>query len=151
LQRRDARFVNSVFTATALGAAVSDQLEDSRVLSGVGGQYNFVCQAHELDGARSVLLLRAWRERGGEAASNIVWSYGHTTIPRHLRDIFVTEYGIAGLRSKNDAEVVAAMVHIADSRFQEALLEQARSAAKLARDYRVPEAFRHNTPELFAE
>ncbi len=27
--------------------------------------------------------------------SNLVWNYGHTTIPRHLRDVVVTEYGVA--------------------------------------------------------
>lgn len=151
LQRRDGRFINTAFTVTALGAAVSDQLEDGRVLSGVGGQYNFVSQAQELEGARSILMLRAWRERGGEAASNIVWSYGHTTIARHLRDIFVTEYGIADVRGKTDAQVIAALVNIADSRFQGELLEQARKAGKIAQDYQVPEAFRYNTPERLAE
>lgn len=93
LQRRDARFINSAFTVTLLGAGVADQLEDGRVLSGVGGQYNFVAQAHELEGARSILMLRSWRESGGEVSSNIVWQYAHTTIPRHLRDMVVTEYG----------------------------------------------------------
>ncbi|WP_245932398.1 acetyl-CoA hydrolase/transferase C-terminal domain-containing protein [Isoalcanivorax indicus] len=151
LQRQDARFVNTAFTATLLGAAVSDQLDDGRVLSGVGGQYNFVCQAHELEGARSILMLRAWRERGGEAVSNIVFSYAHNTIPRHLRDIFVTEYGIADLRGKTDAEVVAAMVNISDSRFQSDLLAQAAKAGKISADYRVPEPFRYNTPEKLAE
>ena len=38
LQRRNARFVNSAFTMTLLGAGVADQLQDGRVLSGVGGQ-----------------------------------------------------------------------------------------------------------------
>ncbi|HEX8589612.1 acetyl-CoA hydrolase/transferase C-terminal domain-containing protein, partial [Pseudomonas sp.] len=90
LQRRDARFINSCFTVTLLGAAVSDQLADGRVVSGVGGQYNFVAQGHALEGARSVLILRSWREAGGEVNSNIVWDYAHTTIPRHLRDIVVT-------------------------------------------------------------
>lgn len=151
LQRRDGRFINTAFTVTVMGAAVADQLEDGRVLSGVGGQYNFVSQAHELEGARSILMLRAWRERGGEAASNIVWSYGHTTIPRHLRDIFVTEYGIADVRGKTDAQVIAALINIADSRFQDELLEQARNAGKIAHDYQVPEAFRYNTPERLAE
>ena len=51
--------------ATALGAAVSDALEDGRVVSGVGGQYNFVAMAHALPDARSVLMLRASREAGG--------------------------------------------------------------------------------------
>ncbi|RBL66185.1 acetyl-CoA hydrolase, partial [Pseudomonas sp. MWU13-2625] len=48
LQRRDARFINSAFTMTLMGAAVSDQLQGGRVLSGVGGQYNFVAQGHAL-------------------------------------------------------------------------------------------------------
>ncbi len=47
-QRAHARFINSAMMATLLGAAVSDQLEDGRVVSGVGGQYNFVAQALEL-------------------------------------------------------------------------------------------------------
>src|SRR5690606_41950316 len=45
-QRRDARFINTAFGMTLLGAGVADQLEDGRVLSGVGGQYNFVAQGH---------------------------------------------------------------------------------------------------------
>ncbi|MCQ4270391.1 acetyl-CoA hydrolase/transferase family protein [Pseudomonas kuykendallii] len=146
LQRRDARFINSAFTVTLLGAGVADQLEDGRVLSGVGGQYDFFAQAHELEGARSILMLRAWRESGGEASSNIVWQYGHTTIPRHLRDIVVTEYGIADLRGKNDEEVIKALLRIADSRFQDALIEQAQKAGKLSADFQLDWVHRQNTP-----
>jgi acyl-CoA hydrolase len=146
-QRRHARFFKTAFTMTLLGAGVADQVDDGRVLSGVGGQYNFVAQAHELEGARSVLMLRSWRERAGEAASNIVWSYAHNTIPRHLRDMVVTEYGIADLRGRNDSEVIAALLNISDSRFQGALLAEAKKAGKIAADYQVPEAFRHNLPE----
>ena len=111
-QRRDARFVNTVFGMTLLGAGVADQLEDGRVLSGVGGQYNFVAQGHALEGGRSVLLLRSWRESGGEVSSNLFWSYGHCTIPRHLRDILVTEYGIADLRGHTDSEVIARLLAV---------------------------------------
>lgn len=150
-QRQHARFFNTVFTMTLMGAGVADQLEDGRVLSGVGGQYNFVAQAHELEGGRSVLMLRSWRERAGAAASNIVWSYGHTTIPRHLRDIVVTEYGLADLRGRNDSEVIQAMLNITDSRFQQGLLEQARQQGKVAADYRIPEQFRNNSPEHLAD
>ena len=150
-QRQHARFFNTAFTMTLMGAAVADQIEEGRVLSGVGGQYNFVAQAHELEGGRSVLMLRSWRERAGQAVSNIVWSYGHTTIPRHLRDIVVTEYGLADLRGRNDSDVIKAMLNITDSRFQEGLLEQARQQGKIAADYRIPEAFRSNRPERLAE
>jgi acyl-CoA hydrolase len=147
LQRRDARFINTVFTMTLLGAGVADQLEDGRVLSGVGGQYNFVAQAHALEDARSILLLRSWRESGGEVSSNIVWEYGHTTIPRHLRDIVVTEYGIADLRGKTDAQVIEALLNISDSRFQPGLIEQAQQAGKLPEDFRLEERFTNNLPE----
>ena len=68
LQRRDARFINSAIMVTLLGAGVADQLEGGSVLSGVGGQYNFVAQGHALEGARSILILRSWRESGGMSA-----------------------------------------------------------------------------------
>jgi hypothetical protein len=150
-QRLHARFINTAFSVTLLGAGVADQLEDGRIVSGVGGQYNFVAQAHELEDARSVLLVRATRSKGGETTSNILWNYGHTTIPRHLRDIVVTEYGVADLRGKTDAEIISAMLSIADSRFQEELVTQAKSAGKLPGNYRLPRAYSNNTPERLAE
>jgi hypothetical protein len=117
------------------------------VVSGVGGQYNFVAMAHALEEGRSILMIRATREHEGEVQSNVVWSYGHATIPRHLRDLVVTEYGIADLRGKPDEQVIAAMLEIADSRFQEGLLEQARRAGKISAGYRLPDHCRQNTPE----
>ncbi len=146
-QRRDARFINICMKATLSGAAVSDGLADGRVVSGVGGQYNFVAMAHELEGARSILLLRA--THGAE--SNIVFNYGHQTIPRHLRDIVITEYGIADLRGRSDAEVAAALIAIADRRFQDALAARAKAAGKLPPAWRVPERARANTEERLAQ
>ena len=146
-QRHDARFINTVFGMTLLGAGVADQLEDGRVLSGVGGQYNFVAQGHALEGGRSILLLRSWREAGGEVTSNLFWNYGHCTIPRHLRDIVVTEYGIADLRGQTDSEVIARLLAVCDSRFQQGLIEQAKDAGKLARDFQLEARFTDNTPQ----
>ena len=148
---RDARFINICMKATLFGAAASDGLEDGRVVSGVGGQYNFVAMAHELAGARSILLMRSTRETGGGVESNIVYNYGHATIPRHLRDIVVTEYGIADLRGRTDAEVAAALIGIADRRFQAALAARAVAAGKLPRGWRVPERALGNTPRALAE
>src|SRR6202012_4662989 len=145
--RVDARFVNNTMMATLLGSAVSDGLEDGQVVSGVGGQYNFVAQAFALPGARSVLALEATRLAKGKAQSNIRWRYGHETIPRHLRDVFVTEYGVADVRGKSDADVIAAMLAITDSRFQDELSRAAKDAGKLAKGYEIPRAHRENSPE----
>ena len=150
LQRRFARFINTGMMVTLSGAVVSDGLENGQVISGVGGQYNFVAQAHDLPDARSIICLRAVRGRGREVASNIVWNYGHTTIPRHLRDIVVTEYGVADLRARSDEEVIQGLINIADSRFQNELLSKAKEAGKISRDYVVPEPYRKNLPERIA-
>jgi acyl-CoA hydrolase len=150
-QRRESRFFNTCMMATALGAAVSDGLEDGRVVSGVGGQYNFVAMAHALPDARSVLLLRAVRDAGGKAQSNIRWNYGHCTIPRHLRDIYIDEYGIADLHGRNDEDCVIAMAGITEARFQRGLLDTAKRDRKLRADFAIPPAWSRNTPEHLHE
>jgi acyl-CoA hydrolase len=146
LQRKEARFVNTGLIVTLSGAVCSDALEDGRVVSGVGGQYNFVSMAHALGDGRSILLIRSTHEDGGKTRSNIRPSYGNITIPRHLRDIVVTEYGIADLRGRTDEEVAMALVQIADSRFQDDLVREAKGAGKVARDYLIPDQFRGNRP-----
>ncbi len=147
IQRRKAAFINTCMMVTLSGAAVSDALDDGRVVSGVGGQYNFVAMAHELPDARSILMLRSWRMKDGKPESNIVEHYAHCTIPRHLRDIVITEYGIADLRGKSDAEVIAALICIADSRFQQALCDAAKASGKLPSSFVIPAVFRDNSPE----
>lgn len=145
MQRRDARFFNSCMMATALGAAVSDALDDGRVVSGVGGQYDFVAMAHALPGARSALIFRATREDKGTLQSNVRWNYGHTTIPRHLRDLYINEYGIADLRNMTDEDCVIAMAAITDAQFQAALLDKAKASKKLAAGFTAPDDGRRNT------
>src|SRR3984893_14661774 len=148
--RVDARFVNNAMMATLMGAAISDGLDNGQVVSGVGGQYNFVAQAFALQGARSILTVEATRQAGAKTQSNVRWSYGHETIPRHLRDVIVTEYGVADLRGQYDANVIAAMLGVADSRFQDELARQARDAGKLAKNFEIPAAHRENFPERIA-
>lgn len=146
-QRQHARFINTGMMVTLTGAVASDALEDGTVISGVGGQYNFVAMAHDLPGARSVLCIRSTRGSGKQLQSNVVPFYGHITIPKHLRDVIVTEYGVADLRGQCDSEIIKRLINIADSRFQPELLEFARTHGKLEDDYRIPAAARNNTPD----
>ena len=134
-----------------MGAVISDGLEDGRVVSGVGGQHDFVVQAFALEDARSIIALKATRHVHGKTHSNILWSYDHQTIPRHLRDIVVTDYGVADLRGKTDREVIAAMLSIADTRFQDELLRQAKEAGKIEQGYEIPAAQRENVSERIAQ
>lgn len=145
--RTDARFVNAAMKVTLLGGVTSDVTRDGQEVSGIGGQFNFIEQAFALDGARSVITLPATRTKAGQTTSNIVWSHPHESVPRAYRDIVVTEYGIADLRGVRDEVAVARMVRIADSRFQDDLVAQAKKAGKLAADFEVPAGWRRNTPQ----
>jgi len=128
--RTNARFLNDAMMATALGDVISDGLDDGRIVSGVGGQYNFIAQSFALADARSAIALRATRSAKGRERSNILWRYGHTTIPRHLRDMIITEYGIADIRGKSDRDVIAAMLAITDARFQATCCARPRTPAR---------------------
>jgi len=147
LQRKDGRFVNAGMMVNILGAVTSDQIEDGRVVSGVGGQYNFVSMAHALPDGRLIMMIRSTRNSGGAVKSNIVYNYGHTTIPKHLRDIIVTEYGIADIRGKTDSKVIEEMLKVTDSRFQGELIEKAKQSGKLAPDFELAPEYRQNYPE----
>lgn len=150
IQRKHARFVNAGMIVSIVGNIASDALENGTVISGVGGQYNFVSMAHAIDDARLIMMIRAVKETDKGPKSNVVFNYGYTTVPRHLKDIVVTEYGIADLRGKVDHEVVAALINVADSRFQDELVEKAKKAKKLPPDYEIPQEFRNNYPEKLA-
>src|ERR1700733_12063603 len=148
--RKNARFLNDAMMATVLGDVISDGLDDGRIVSGVGGQYNFIAQSFALADARSAIVLRATRGAKGRDRSNILWRYGHTTIPRHLRDMIITEYGIADIRGKSDREVIAGMLAITDSRFQDELLRRAKDAGKIDPTFRLPKSACDNTPDMIA-
>lgn len=146
-QRKNARFFNTCMKVSILGGVVSETLESGEVVSGVGGQYNFVAMSQELGDSHSVLMLRSTRTSDGKRRSNIVVSQPHETIPRHLRDIVVTEYGIACLRGCTDEEVIRSLIEISDVEFQDDLVKMAKANGKLRRDYRVPDRARSNTPQ----
>lgn len=146
-QRQHARFVNSSLMVTLLGGIISDGLKDYQEISGVGGQYDFVSMANQLPDAHSIINCRSTRETKNGVASNIVWDYSNSTIARYLRDVVITEYGIADCRSKTDTEVIKALLNIADSRFQPNLLNNAKKSGKIAPDYQIPEIYRKNHPE----
>jgi acyl-CoA hydrolase len=147
-QRVKARFMNTTMMMTLLGAAVSDGLESGQVVSGVGGQYNFVAMSHALPDARLLMMLRSTHDHKDGLVSSIVFQYGHVTIPRHLRDVVITEYGVADLRGQPDAEMIKRLLAIADSRFQPQLVKEAKANGKLEASYEIPERYRNNLPQM---
>ena len=147
LQRKEGRFVNAGMMVNVFGAITSDKLECGRVVSGIGGQYNFVSMAHALPDGRLIMMIRSTRHSCGKVMSNIVYNYGHTSIPKHLRDIIVTEYGIADVRGKSDSRIIEEILKITDSRFQDELIRKAKRYGKLAPDFELAPEYRQNFPK----
>lgn len=146
LQRQHARFINSAMMVTLSGVIISDGLKNLQEVSGVGGQFDFVLMANQLNNARSIINFRSTRTTKKGTESTIIWEYSNMTIPRFLRDIVITEYGIADCRSKTDSEVIQAMLNITDSRFQSELLAQAKKHGKIPSNYEIPACFQQNLP-----
>jgi acyl-CoA hydrolase len=146
LQRKEGRFVNAGMMASIFGAITSSALECGRVVSGIGGQYNFVSMAHALPDGRLIMMIRSTRKSCNKVKSNIVYNYGHTSIPKHLRDIIVTEYGIADVRGKPDSKIIEEILKITDSRFQDDLIKEAKLHGKLAPDFELAPEYRENFP-----
>ncbi|WP_413586613.1 acetyl-CoA hydrolase/transferase C-terminal domain-containing protein [Bdellovibrio sp. HCB274] len=146
-QRKNARFFNSCMQMSLLGGAASETLKNGNVVSGVGGQYNFVAMSHELPDSYSVLMMKSTREKLGKRESNIIWDPSHLTIPRHLRDVVITEYGIAFLKGQSDSECIKRLLMITDSQFQDELLKTAQDNGKVDSRWSLPVAARNNTPE----
>ncbi|NLV66228.1 MAG: hypothetical protein GXY14_01000 [Spirochaetes bacterium] len=147
LQRKGGRFVNSAMMATLNGSMISDQLEDGRVVSGIGGQFNFVIMAHAIPDGKLLMALRATRGSGKKIKSSIVFSYGHCSVPKYWKDVVVTEYGIAHIRGLSEEQVCQEMIKIADSRFQPELIAQAKKAGRLDPKWELPAEYRNNYPE----
>jgi hypothetical protein len=92
-------------------------------------------------------MLKSTRTEKGHRHPNIVWEGGNLTIPRHLRDIVITEYGVAYLKGRTDEECIRALLEIADAEFQDELVAKAKKAGKLDPTYEPSQAARENTPE----
>ena len=109
-----------------------------RVVSGVGGQHDLVAMAHQLDDARAIIAVRSRRHLRHGLQSNIVWTYANATLPRALRDVIVTEYGVADIKGKSDRDTIAAMICVADGNFQHQLKASAQRAGKIERSFSLP-------------
>ncbi|MBA3662005.1 MAG: hypothetical protein H0W64_09765 [Gammaproteobacteria bacterium] len=144
VQRKDMRCVNTGMMVTLGGNIISDGLENYKEVSGVGGQFDFMYMAYELPDARAIINCRSTREKNQQTVSNIIWDYPAITIPRYLRDIVITEFGIADCRSKTDQDIIKNLLNITDSRFQRHLLELAKRHGKIEANYNIPQIYQNN-------
>lgn len=113
--------VNSALEVDLTGQVNAESLGRAQ-FSGIGGQFDFVLGASGAPGGRSIIALPSTGQDG--AVSRIVPALREgtrVTTPRYLADYVVTEYGVAELRGKSDAERARALARIAHPAFAESL------------------------------
>ena len=150
--RVDARFVNNAMMATLMGAAISDGLENGQVVSGVGGQYNFVAQAFALAGR--AIDPRAGSDAAGGRARRNPTSAG-TTATRPSRGTCATSSSpnmASPMSGENPTPKRSRRCWQSRTRASRTNLRRhAKDAGKLPKDFEIPRAHRENFPERIAQ
>lgn len=125
--RRNPRMisVNSAIEVDLTGQVVAESI-GSRIVSGVGGQMDFVRGASLAKEGKSIIALPA---RTGSGLSRIVATLrpgaGVTTTRNHVQYV-VTEYGVATLHGRTLEERARALIAVAHPEDREALEQSAR-------------------------
>ena len=103
---------------------------DTRQLSGIGGQMDFLEGAYRSLGGKGFVCLNSSRvSKDGTRVSNIVPcipSGAVVSAPRTLIQYVATEYGVAKLSGRSLAERANALISIAHPEFREELTEYAK-------------------------
>jgi 4-hydroxybutyrate CoA-transferase len=100
--------------------------------SGVGGQVDFVRGSRFSKGGRSIIALPSTASKGSLSRICALLDHGQpVTTSRNDVDYIVTEYGVAHLRGKTNAQRASLLIGIAAPKFRESLAQQARDIFKL--------------------
>ena len=102
-KHRHMKSINSALMIDLNGQAASDALGFQQI-SGIGGQLEFVMGAQRSEGGRSILCLKSTSMVRGKMLSNIVLTLPPgtpVTVPRHLADTIITEWGVAEIKHKD--------------------------------------------------
>jgi 4-hydroxybutyrate CoA-transferase len=127
-----ARIPNMLAVNNALMIDFSGQIAAEglghRMISGSGGQLDFVMGSFWSEGGKSVTLLRsAHQGADGQLVSSIVpgLPFGTpVTVPRTFANYVITEYGITDLRNKTRRERANALINIAHPDLRSELRQQ---------------------------
>ncbi|PKN68385.1 MAG: 4-hydroxybutyrate CoA-transferase [Deltaproteobacteria bacterium HGW-Deltaproteobacteria-12] len=123
--------INGSLEVDLTGQVVSESLGNT-MISGPGGQLDFVIGAFWSKGGRAINLLPS--TTSDAAISRIVPYLAHgarVTVPRHYSRYIVTEYGIADLMGLTEPERAKALIAIAHPKFREDLEKGARERGLL--------------------
>ncbi|MBS1706410.1 MAG: GNAT family N-acetyltransferase [Armatimonadetes bacterium] len=127
--------INGALQVDLTGQVVSDSL-GPRPYSGIGGQVDFIRGAARSKGGKPVIALSSTAQGGN--ISRIVGKLNDgagVVTSRGDVHYVVTEHGIAYLHGKSIRERALSLIRIADPKFRESLLEEAKQLGYIAKDH----------------
>lgn len=124
--------INSAVEVDLTGQICADSV-GTRIISGVGGQHDFMYGGSLSEGGRTFIAIPSLTEKGQSKINPVLAEGAGVVTTRHMVQNVVTEYGVAQLRGKSVAERARALIEIAHPKVREDLDRAA--AARFGHSY----------------
>ena len=112
--------INSAVEVDLTGQVCADSV-GTRIISGVGGQHDFMYGGSLSEGGKTFIAIPSMTEKGRSKINPVLAEGAGVVTTRHMVQHVVTEYGVASLRGKSLAERARALVSIAHPSVREEL------------------------------
>lgn len=116
--------INSAVEVDLTGQICADSV-GTRIISGVGGQHDFMYGGALSEGGKTFIAIPSMSEKGASKIKSLLTPGAGVVTTRHMIQHIVTEYGVAHLRGRNLAQRARALINIAHPSFREALEKEA--------------------------
>lgn len=116
--------VNTALQVDLKGAVNAEMGPEGR-LSSPGGQVEFMSAASRSNGGKSIIAIRSTAKNGEFSTIGLSLYKGNVTTPAESVHYVVTEYGIASLKGKSEAERAIELINVAHPKFREELKNKA--------------------------
>ena len=112
--------INSAVEVDLTGQVCADSV-GTRIISGVGGQHDFMYGGSLSEGGKTFIAIPSMTEKGVSKIKPVLTEGAGVVTTRHMIQNVVTEYGVAQLRGKTLAERARALIAIAHPSVREEL------------------------------
>ena len=117
--------INSAVEVDLTGQVCADSV-GTRIISGVGGEHDFMYGGSLSEGGKTFIAIPSMTEKGRSKINPVLAEGAGVVTTRHMVQHVVTEYGVAFLRGKSVAERARALINIAHPSVREELERSAR-------------------------
>ncbi len=116
--------INSAVEVDLTGQVCADSV-GTRIISGVGGQHDFMYGGSLSEGGRTFIAIPSMTEKGFSKIRPVLTEGAGVVTTRHMVQNIVTEYGVAELRGRSLPERARALIAIAHPSVREELDREA--------------------------